>query len=392
MRLSIAVLSDLHATGHPNNDHGLSYLRANPLPGDPNLFADLTALVKRNGLHADLLVCPGDICDKGDQIGFTYAWEQLQLLRSTLGAGELIATCGNHDLDSRYAASSAEEDPDPKGALLQATPAFPFGDSPDTDHFWARNYVIRQPAPGVTVVVLNTSAYHGGAGGELEHGRVSSRTIAAILTSLKKLKDSEINILVCHHHLQPLRAWAQDPDGQFVKKGVDLLSALSELSGSAWLVLHGHRHIPQILSSSSPAFMSVGAASFARIGDKFSNQFHLIEVESDPSSASMPLGGEITTWNWSRPKKWAQYHDPTKGLPPHCGFGYSGGVGFLVQSVENNLATAPFMDWATLTAQVPQLRYLTPEQSDSFRLALGKKGLAILLTEHGVPSQIGRGL
>ncbi|WP_157045814.1 metallophosphoesterase [Polaromonas sp. JS666] len=71
MKLRIAVLSDLHATGHAENNPSSSYMRAHPRAEDPDLFSDLKETIARECLTVDLLVCPGDICDKGDQIGFT---------------------------------------------------------------------------------------------------------------------------------------------------------------------------------------------------------------------------------------------------------------------------------------------------------------------------------
>ncbi|MBI3727300.1 MAG: metallophosphoesterase [Burkholderiales bacterium] len=391
MELRIAVLSDLHAIGHSENDSGTSYLRANPSPSEPNLFEDLQDTIKKNGIKADLVICPGDICDRGDQIGFTFAWKNLHDLVPIFEAKELIATCGNHDLDSRYASTSAHEDPDPKGALLQANPPFPFGDHDDTDRFWSRNFVIRQPLPGVNVIILNTSAYHGGANGELEHGRVSSRTIKSIVDKLANMAPAEINILVCHHHLQPHLAWSSSSiDTEYVKKGVDLLVALTEQTRKTWLVIHGHRHIPQIVVSTSPSYTALGAASFSRIGDQFSNQFHLIKLISEPASPHMPLGGEIMTWNWSRAKKWAQYHDPTRGLPPICGFGYSGGIQYLSEQAKKALGAKPFLDWDELILAVPEVKFLPPEKIESFRNELRINGMNVLMTDDGIPKQIGK--
>ena len=186
MKIKIAVLSDLHAfqksrsSKDSSREPLVSYLPAHPEPSDPKPFEDLNNLISRDSLVADLVVCPGDICDRGDIGGFGYAWDQLHLLKQKLRAGHLIATCGNHDLDSRYASTGSVDDPDPKGNLLQASPPFPFGDTAETNQYWARNFALLRPAEDVRLLVLNTSAYHGGKESELEHGRISNRTIEAI--------------------------------------------------------------------------------------------------------------------------------------------------------------------------------------------------------------------
>ena len=135
--------------------------------------------------------------------------------------------------------------------------------------------------------------------------------------------------------------------------------------------------------------MTIGAASFSKIGDRFSNQFHIVELESNLDSPTTPLSGEIHTWNWSRAKKWARYNDPTKGLPPVCGFGYAGGIGYLTSETKAALGSRPFIDWSELLTKIPQLRFLTPEQSGNFRRGLTEIGISMLLTEDGLPRQIG---
>lgn len=399
MKLRIAVISDLHAhlKDRPSIDPGdakgqdISYLPANPGPSDPNPFGDLQKLINVTKIQADILICPGDICDKGDISGFSYAWEQLHILKNRIGASELIATCGNHDLDSRYSTAPSDDDPDPKGNLLEATPSFPFGDKPETDQFWARNFATIRVNPEVRVISLNTSAYHGGKKGELEYGRVSTRTIAALVKTIEAdTQKASLNILLCHHHLKPLNSWGNNVDDlQYVRKGADLISALTKATDSAWLMIHGHRHVPNISHSTSPPVAIMGAGSFSRIGDTFTNQFHIINVEVEPLSTTMPLCGEIHSWNWSRTNGWAVYLDPTKGLPPQCGFGYPGATQGLIPKILAALGSEPFLHWDTVLQTVPEIRYLTPDQWSGLSKAIQSNGL-VLSESGGLPSQIAR--
>lgn len=398
MKLRIAVISDLHAhlKDRPSIEQGnttdkdVSYLPANPGPGDHNPFGDLERLISGESVDADLLICPGDICDKGDITGFSYAWEQLHILRGRLGASQLIATCGNHDLDSRYSSAPSDDDPDPKGNLLQVKPPFPFGDKPETDQYWARNFAIIRVNPEVRVISLNTSAYHGGKKGELEYGRVSSRTIKALVMAIEADTPASLNVLLCHHHLQPLQSWNNTIDDlQHVRKGMDLISALTKATGSAWLIIHGHRHIPNISHSTSPPVAIIGAGSFSRMGDTFTNQFHIVEVEVDPLSTTMPLCGEIRSWNWSRSNGWGVYLDPTKGLPPQCGFGYPGATQGLIPKILTALGSEPFLYWDVVLNSVPELRYLTPQQWQGLSRQFQSNDLVIAV-DSGLPIQIAR--
>lgn len=398
MKLRIAVISDLHAhlKDRPSigqgdsKDKDVSYLPANPGPGDHNPFGDLQRLIAAESINAELLICPGDICDRGDIAGFTYAWQQLQILQGRLGASELIATCGNHDLDSRYSSAPSDDDPDPKGNLLQVDPPFPFGDKPETDQYWARNFATIRVNREVRVVSLNTSAYHGGKRGELEYGRVSSRTIKALVKTIEADTQASLNVLLCHHHLQPLHSWDNTIDDlQHVRKGADLISALTKATGSAWLIIHGHRHVPNISHSTSPPVAIMGAGSFSRMGDTFTNQFHIIDVEVDPLSTTMPLCGEIRSWNWSRSNGWGTYVDHTKGLPPQCGFGYPGAVQGLIPKIFTALGNEPFLHWDAVVNTVPELRYLTPEQWQGLSREIQSNGL-VVASVGGLPSQIAR--
>lgn len=395
MNIRILVLSDLHARSKDRKPDSsevdqVSYLPAYPEKADHRPFDNLEELIKRDEITADLIMCPGDICDKGDTQGFSYAWGKLNDLKRLVKARALIATCGNHDLDSRYATAGAGDDPDPKGNLLSSNPIFPFGDTPETDHYWARNFAILNPTDNVRVIALNTSAYHGGKSGELEHGRVSSKTIEAIKTKIASEPQAEINILLCHHHLQPLNSWNRTSDDlQHVRKGIDLLGEISTQTGSGWIVIHGHRHIPSISVSTTPQITTIGAASFSRMGDSFSNQFHIISIDSDPVSMTMPLRGTIDTWNWSRTQGWGIYLDPTKGLPPQCGFGFHGSIQAIAAKIDSELGDKPFLPWRDLCESIPELNHLTPSQWSTLRTKL--KSNRLELADHGgIPQQVGR--
>ncbi len=392
-QVRLAFLSDLHAY-HPlpgSSKAGPSYLPANPGMSDPDPFGELERLIDKEGLRVDLVMCGGDICDKADFRGFQYAWARLNALKLKLGAAELVATCGNHDLNSRLI--DAAEDPDPKGALQTAVPRFPFADENLSDRFWARNFAFVEPMPGVRVVVLNTSAYHGGAEQEFMHGRVSQRTIAAIKGELERLEPADLHILLCHHHVRPLQGlWGNAPDSEFMKKGSELLNTLASCTASPWLTLHGHRHIPNLEYSLHPSSIIVGASSFSGQMQGRFNQFHMLDVEFDPTGDS-PLKGTIETWSWNVTGGWQRrpINNDDEGFPPLCGFGSTILPRAIVAKIEAILGSSPgYLDWSEVLGIIPDLRFTTPGHLRQIESLLEAKQISLHRDKEGRVSQIGK--
>jgi len=392
-QVRLALLSDLHAFQPAPGSAAASrsYLPVNPGTSDPDPFGDLNKLIEREGLKVDLVMCGGDICDKADFRGFQYAWTKLNALKSKFGASELIATCGNHDLNSRLI--DASEDPDPKGALQTAVPRFPFEDENLTNRFWARNFAITRPIGGVRVVVLNTSAYHGGADKEIDHGRVSERTIAAIQAELKDSEEAELNILLCHHHVRPLKGlWGSAPDAEFMKKGGELLNMLVQSTVSPWLTLHGHRHVPNLEHTIDPWSIIVGASSFSGQVQGGFNQFHLLDIEVDREGIE-PIRGAIETWTWNVTGGWQRRptKDAGEGFPPECGFGSTMPPRALAAKVEAALASSPgYAQWSEVLAAVPELRFTTPAHLRQLEQLLENKHIGLLRDRDGRVLHVGR--
>lgn len=162
LALRVLVLSDLHYTTAPSNDAAGSWLTTDTpkTNQDHPLFA-LNDLLKDQP-PIDLILCAGDICDKADGTALAQAWRELNDLAAHSGA-RLIATVGNHDLDSRDS-----KEIDPRGVLYDLSPAFPSGDEAIRDKYWARNFAIidgplSEQAATVPwrVATVNSSAFHG---------------------------------------------------------------------------------------------------------------------------------------------------------------------------------------------------------------------------------------
>lgn len=391
--LSIAVISDLHAFVDVRNSNNSCLQFGTSALESRNPLVNLIEYVKREQITADILVCAGDICNQADLQGFTSAWAKLQELNVAFRSRHLLATCGNHDLNSRYLEDRGElDDPDPKGALLCQTPGFPFDIPVVNNQYWAQNFAVVDLDSECCAVVLNTSAYHGLKDKEeIEHGRVSGRTVDAILRELDKHKDKKMFILVCHHHLMPMTKLAGKTDYQYVHNGSELLEKLERVTRKSWLVIHGHRHHSRLIygqTSTSCAPIIFGSSSLGALVTGIPNQFHLIELQESNQSNHSSVVGTVKTWSWTNTTQWTQAGRQIAGMPTICGFGFRGQIGCLAEDL-SRLADATYITWSEALEKLPSLNYLTPENLEQLEDELAVRGIAVSYDRKGLPSQIG---
>jgi predicted phosphodiesterase len=392
--LKLAVVSDIHAASSSHEHSRGSHLVVPPAIGRRNPLDDLQTLIKSGAVGSvDYLVCPGDITNQADPEAFQWMWERLRDVASSLGPAALMATCGNHDLDSRYLAAANVDDPDAKGALLSLQSPFPELAETEHNEYWAHNCVVLERGSPCAhrFALLNTCAYHGLEANETKHGRVSGRTIRRLVGRLTDRPRVGLNVLVCHHHLAPLPSWGAEPDYQYVKKGSELLRELERLNIGPWLVVHGHRHWPDCIyaqgGSTSPVLFCAG--SFGKSESQVVNQFHVLSIDVDGTAAR--ARGTIQTWFWSLSSGW-QPSVPTSGqraLSYRSGFGYCGSIETLVQQVSTVVPMGGFMEWDDLATRIPELRHLLPSDFDMLRASLKPMGVRIHV-EDGEPVQVGQ--
>ncbi|MCL4553361.1 MAG: metallophosphoesterase [Candidatus Marsarchaeota archaeon] len=396
--LKIAVISDLHAYDDRSVDPRPSHLCASDPEDEPEThpISGLLDLIAREKLRADVLLCCGDIADKAMPESIKYAWAAIQRVRDALGAQLLAATAGNHDIDSRHTYNAF----DPKGFLQSLDPPFPLNNEGQNDAFWARNFVIMSN-PVYRLVVLNSSAFHGGPVDENWHGRVSDYTIAALRKALKAGENRPINLLLCHHH--PLRhkelQRELDPDWyDEMKNGQKLLDLLGSGEYGDWLIIHGHRHFPKICyaagGASAPIIFSAGslcAQLYLDLQTLARNQFYLIEL---PHSDCRRWGlvGTFHAWDWAIGEGWIKA-GAHSGLPYHGGFGYRTNLQVLARSVADFVdgkGNPPIVPWQAVTRAIPQIRFLLPgDTRELVRRLRDAFGLGVEESHEG-PIQIGK--
>ena len=249
----ILILSDLHAyRPSDKTEREPSFLIASSKDNPTNPIRAISEILKDQDLEVDWVLCPGDIADQADPDAQTFAWQELTELKRAVKAKLLLSTAGNHDVNSRLKFTNF----DPKGHLQSLSPPFP-GLKNAADKYWARNYHIHEHDT-VRLVNLNSSAFHGfhteqqGSLSEYRHGRVSNRTIDAIVEEIRQ-QTFRTNILFTHHH--PYRnSEIYEDDYSEMQLGGKLVSALTEATGSSWLIIHGHQHYPQISYGPHEAF------------------------------------------------------------------------------------------------------------------------------------------
>lgn len=394
--MRIAVISDVHAY-QPTEaidkgqlDRPSFVSTATPL-NQPTVhpIAGLRKLITENQITADLIVCPGDLSDKADTSALIYVWAQLQELQHLLGASGLLATAGNHDVDSRFKHSQF----DALGALQSLTPMFPGLSEAECDRYWARHFVFFN-RNDVQFLLLNSSAYHGRGDQpdkEAQRGRISERTLSAIELELLSKESQSINILICHHHLYRDNA-IHETDYSEMEGADHLLRLLNSGQFGQWIVIHGHKHHPKLNygmgGNQAPVLFGAGSLSailYSELANSARNQFYILEVK--PTTARdlrMDVAGEITAWDWIPHSGW-QPAGITSGLPYKSGFGYRAAMSFIAHKVSELVkARTPFARWSEIKADYPELAFILPAERSALAKNLKSSyGIHVTFDAHG---------
>ncbi len=388
--LRIAVASDLHAYSLVDGKPSPSHFKVTVGEGEPgnNPISGLVRLVEKEAMEADLLLCPGDLGHQAQQVAVQHAWSSLHRLSGVLGSARLITTAGNHDLDSRHLAN----DYDALEFLKSLTPPFPFDDEGLNDKFWSRHFVVLE-GENYRVVVLNSSAYHGAGGKEIEHGRIADLTLAKLREALEGVAPKAVNILLCHHHPQQHMEVDLGPY-DVMKNGQLLLDLLGSGRLGRWLVVHGHKHHPKLAYASgggaSSTVFSAGslcASLYDKLQSVARNQFHLISIPLD-AIPTLGLVGVVESWDWASGEGWAPA-GTASGLPSVCGFGFRVDPLLLADRIASKIS-GDLANWDAIRSALPEVDYLIPQDFSAVRHALkAQHGLNIQDLDD-LPRQIGR--
>ncbi|NTW87983.1 MAG: metallophosphoesterase [Desulfobulbaceae bacterium] len=396
--IKIAVISDLHAFSSPVSGRTPSYLDMSNT--DRNKMNDpilgLNHLIEENHLKVDILLCAGDIGDKATPAATKFGWENIRSLQTYLGASHLIATAGNHDVDSRY----EHNDFDAKGMLQSLNPSFPCIDLDTCDKYWSRNYAIITNNDW-RIVTLNSAAFHGAGKDQKQeflHGRVSKNTVYRLIEELKSSDKKLLNILLCHHH--PIKNnRIEESDYSEMEGGDKLINALDSVGLGQWIIIHGHKHYPRITyaggSSTAPVIFSAGsccAQLYSEVGTKARNQFYIIEFPiSLFNQLECSIAGHVKSWDWTGMKGWVSASRES-GIPASSGFGYRcSSFSHLANNIKSYFLSKsiPYLTWEELVDWKTELSFLTPDDINTLIHEIKSCGMKILFDDEGNIAQLG---
>lgn len=396
--LKIAIVSDLHAYDRPDNGKKPSHFCTLDaiIPGGQHPIGSLLEMIETRPLNAHILLCPGDITDKARPAGLQAGWKAVHDIGVALKAELIAGTAGNHDLNSRFLHS----DFDAKGHVQSLNPPFPLPYEGHNDRYWARHFTIVLGS-SYRLVILNSSAYHGFHGTaetaekELERGRISRLTLAALRTSLQGGEPKPVNILMCHHHPHQHAELGLGADDVMVD-GENLLMLLESEEVGRWFVLHGHKHHPKITyaqgGASAPIVFAAGslcAELFLELQTVTRNQFYLLEFPYT-RYPSLGFGGTFQAWDWHVGVGWEKA-TPRMGLPAIGGFGYRPDVNVFAGEVATCVGNRGRIDWQSFLGQCPKYAFLMPADADRVRRLLDETHqVGITFDNDGIPIEIGK--
>lgn len=339
----------------------------------------------------DLLIVGGDLGDKADSNAVRSVWTELSQLAAKKPECVPIATCGNHDLDTRHQQNKF----DPRGFLRTLEPGFPYSDTSKNGinslEYWAKNFSILEHEK-FRVLNINSCAFHGfgdQAEPELEHGRVSDITLDEIeskLLEVVKLAPQKQNICLFHHHIRPIST--DDFEDKSIMKGSQRLTEiLSKSSLGEWFVIHGHRHRSNIFcagGNSAPIVLSCASFAATRVGDENNpspNQFYIIEMDEAAQGTVSRTAGSIQAWNWMPSIGWQTKTSIPGGMPIKSGFGYRGYIPDLARDIALAVKAKEKIEWKQLTVDFPDVRRLMPSDTESLITALAMNGVVVSLAD-----------
>lgn len=395
--MKIVILSDLHAffsdarrrpdgTKSPAPSHidfssTMRKENVDPLAGFVRLVDDGKIELP------DLMIVGGDLGDKADPQAIRSVWTELSNLTEKNPECLLLATCGNHDLDTRHEQNKF----DPRGFLRTLKPTFPYSDLTQDRinllEYWANHFTIVE-RDSYRVLNINSCAFHGfgdSAEPELEHGRISDITLDAIETHLGEVvKEAPYkrNICLFHHHIRPISNDSFE-DSSTIKGSQRLTEILSKSTLGEWFVIHGHRHRSGLFcagGNTAPIVLSCASFAATRVGDENNpspNQFYIVDLDEVASGQVSRVAGSIQAWNWTPGVGWQSQTSIPGGLPIRCGFGYRGYIPDLADAICNAIKVAKIIDRPTLISNFPDVKRLMPTDTDSLIATLENNGVAV---------------
>ena len=369
-KLKIAVISDMHC--HPsksNSRDNRTYLLTDKLrrPAKLHPVEGIKDIIKSDGLNSDLTICPGDFTDSHDIQGFLDGWGFALEVKIALKSNEIIATIGNHDVDSRNQDSNYSFD-----TAKSIGRDFPLSDKASRDKFWSEGYVFIEKEE-YQILIINSCHFHQNVQ-SAKDGKIDLNQIEGIQNYLENNKTDKIKLALCHHHpIQHSRLQLGNND--FISNGEDLVDILGEFKYD--LIIHGHKHDPLLRNYTTtrgfkiPIFSSGSFSSTSNLmytGKR--NNFHIIEVKKTGNSVAK---GVIKTWTFLPQEGWKFINDP-QGFYPNTGFGNELPISTIVGEIITLVGARFKVEWSEILSNINEINYLNPIEMKTLSDSLSGKG------------------
>lgn len=298
---------------------------------DQSPMEQLKAYISSNhgNFASDLVLCPGDLVDQAQTEALPQVWKELSTIAKLVGAPQVYASVGNHDLTSRGGRQK------PNAALqLLREPHFPGTGRTDSAMYFAEDVLLTK-RDNYRILNLNTCLYHQSTPRktdrwqDLDKGYITQLSERELADELAASDDSTFNIVLAHHHFTQFDDPTVVDDG--IYNGQYWLKWLFNNSKSRWLIIHGHKHVGSIeyvgTASKSSVVMSLGSfgalisnpdGHSAGTGRFVRNQVYHLHLECDDTNP-YHMEGYYRAYSFVG-NRW-QESKVDDILPPRGGFG-----------------------------------------------------------------------
>lgn len=368
--LNILVISDLHCK-HGSYNHGEknTFLLSDKFrfPAMQHPVQALIELInsKKEEFMADILICPGDIAEKIDYQGLITGWSFLEEIKLKIGANLLIATVGNHDVNTHKVYQD-----EVFFGVKSLSNSYPFNDEAEVKEFWSRNFSLIQKQ---NILVLNFNSVWNFVPSAPNLPKINQTDIDNIQKRLEmvKPKNFAFKIAMCHHH--PIHYSNVDNirDTDWIDRGDELIKLLESFNFQ--IFIHGHKHDPRLTYSSNnlPLFCAGSFSSLMNIIDLGArNVFHLIKLNKNERK------GTIKTYEYSKIKGWITQLDTY--FPSFTGFGYTDPEKLVKLCAEwFNSRGKDIITFYELEIEFPDINHLNPDNQKEFNELLKKYNIIL---------------
>ncbi|WCT11555.1 metallophosphoesterase family protein [Mucilaginibacter jinjuensis] len=376
--LKIAVISDLHC--HPlekdfNKNNTLLFSDGLRLPTTEHPVENLLEIIEKEKIKVDLVLSPGDFTHQSNRQGLFSGWSYVNEIARALKADDVIATIGNHDIDSRHTYSNYSFEIPKK-----VSQSFPLHKD-KLKSFWDTGFTFIDESEYLILVVNSTHFHtHYNKDNPVENPAVKGKMDLSQIEQIDKYLsensvDTKIKIVLVHHHpIQHSRLKLGEED--VIENGDSFMNVLGKHRFD--LVVHGHKHDPwlrYIPSENGFAMPVLSSGSFSATNqtlwiNKF-NYFHVIEIVKTDNH---PANGTIETYTFKKLIGWAKGRDD--GFYPYSGFGYKESLTSIVEELKKLVTENTVMvKWEVIIAQIPQIKFLTPDKLDELEELLSKENI-----------------